>query len=67
MREYKVVYVNTDRNYIRYDEQNISMDGQDQCRMQEAVLNHLANYGWRLVQTVHSREERFYLYLEREL
>ncbi len=67
MREYKVVYVDADyKGYIRYDGQKIEIPCGENESMQEAVLNHLARYGWRLVQAVPVREERFFLYMERE-
>ena len=66
MREYKVIYVNTLRGYIRYDGQNIEITASDEA-IQEAVLNHLARYGWRLVQAVQCEEEKFFLYMEREV
>lgn len=65
MREYKVIYVNTLRGYIRYDGQSIDISGSDES-MQEAVLNHLARYGWRLVQAVQRVEGKLFLYMERE-
>lgn len=67
MLQYKVVHVDIGYQYIRYDGQKIDMRGKYEEEIQEEVLNHLAQYGWRLVQAVHEKEEEMYLYLERQV
>ena len=66
MREYKVIYVDTEYRYISYDNQSVKTERMNR-KEQETLLNQLANEGWRLVQTVSSNEDEFYLYLEREV
>ena len=66
MLEYKVIYVATAQRYISYDDSAIETKRINH-REQEALLNQLAQEGWRLVQTVSPEDEEFYLYMEREV